>query len=241
VARAGDAEKTLALSQSAGTPARRACAARGPGREARPSAFFACFLARNRDFPFQAQECLFKSQIEVVREVIAAPLVRSALCPCAAKKILEDVAEDIAETGEIAEIGEAPVNAGMTELIVVGALFSVAQDGVSLGEFLEFFLGFLIALRAVRVVFHRKFSVGAPKLIMRGPAVDAQYFVIVSFTHYSLYAFYPAPVNSKTPCMRAFFEVGAQNLLGAVGAAPTFRVETDLHVYTQPSRRRKTG
>ena len=71
----------------------------------------------------------------------------------AAENIGENILE-AAEPGTAAEAAKAlTVHAGMAELIIVAALFVVAEHLVGFVGLLEFFFRLFIALIAVRVIF----------------------------------------------------------------------------------------
>ena len=71
----------------------------------------------------------------------------------------------------------------MAVLIVGGALLRIAQGFVGLAEFLEFFLGGLVARIFVRVKFHGQLAVSLLDFLVAGVAVNAQHFIIIALGH----------------------------------------------------------
>src|SRR5439155_8113464 len=65
------------------------------------------------------------------------------------------------------------------ELVVVLSFLRVAQDLVSLVDFLEFLLGGFFVLRNVRMVLAREFAKGLANLLLACRALDAQTLVII--------------------------------------------------------------
>ena len=79
----------------------------------------------------------------------------------------------------------APIEGRVAVLVVGGALLRVAQDFVGFAEFLEFFLGRLVAGILVRMKFDRQLAVGLLDLLDVRGALDAEDFVVVAFGHES--------------------------------------------------------
>ena len=74
-------------------------------------------------------------------------------------------------------------NTGMTEAVIAGALFGVAQDVIGLGSFLELLFGFGVTGVVVGMVAHGQLAIGFFDLVLAGAAVHPQNFVIVSLCH----------------------------------------------------------
>ena len=77
----------------------------------------------------------------------------------------------------------ARVKRRMAVLVISGAFLRVAQRLVSLAQFLEFFLGGLVARIFVRMKFHRELAIGFFDFLLARFAGDAEDFVIIAFGH----------------------------------------------------------
>ena len=77
----------------------------------------------------------------------------------------------------------ARIKRGVAVLIVSGAFLRVAQGLVSLAEFLEFFLGGLVARIFVRMIFYGELAVGFFDFLGSRLAVDFENFVVIAFGH----------------------------------------------------------
>ena len=87
----------------------------------------------------------------------------------------EDFAEKverIVETSATTRTG--PLESGVAETVVGGALLGIDENVISLRDFFEMLLGLAVARIAVRVVFHGQLPVGAFDFLGRGPAGDAE-------------------------------------------------------------------
>jgi len=130
---------------------------------------------------------LLEGDFQVVAQVGALHGTGTA-CAAGGSKA-EKIAEDIAEMGEdVFVAGEAPtahaaLHAGMTEAVIAGALFGVAQDVIGLGSFLELLFGFGVTGVVVGMVAHGQLAIGFFDLVLAGAAVHPQNFVIVSLCH----------------------------------------------------------
>ena len=87
---------------------------------------------------------------------------------------------DVAGAAESAAAAVAALERAPAELVVARTQFGAREDLVALGGFLEFFLGFLVARIAVRVVLHGQLAVGLLDLVLRGAAVEAEHFVAIA-------------------------------------------------------------
>ena len=130
---------------------------------------------------------LLERDFQVVAQVGALHGTGTA-CAAGGSKA-EKVAEDIAEVGEDvfvagkARTAHAALHAGMTEAVIAGALFGVAQHVIGLGGFLELLFGFGITGVVVGMVAHGQLAVGFFDLLFAGVAFHPQNFVIVSLYH----------------------------------------------------------
>jgi hypothetical protein len=112
-------------------------------------------VARNFNFLLGAKYGFLERQFEAVAQIFAAPRSR-ALPRSRAKKLTEDVAENIFEAG--GEIKSASKRAAVTEssvaeLVVLCPLFPIAENLISFGNFFKGLFGFFVPGIAIRVVF----------------------------------------------------------------------------------------
>src|SRR5260221_7151212 len=77
----------------------------------------------------------------------------------------------------------APLEAGMPEPVVDGALLLVVQDRVRLGRLLELALCGCVPLIAVRVMLEGGLLICPAKLVIAGIPRDAQHLVVVTLIH----------------------------------------------------------
>jgi hypothetical protein len=104
-----------------------------------------------------------------------------------AEHFLEDIAEAaeplpaLAEALEAARTRAAAFECGMAEAVVGGALFAVLENLVSLVQFLELLLGFLVVGIAVGVILHGELAIGALQLAFVSAFVDAENVVVIAF------------------------------------------------------------
>ncbi len=155
------------------------------------------------DVAFAAEGGFFEAEFEVVAEVGAAlGAAGFAAAAGVAKEFVEDAAaagggasaegfaEDVEGVVEAAAAGAAAgagagVEGGVSVLVVGGAFLGVADGFVGFAEFLEFFLGGLVAGVFVGVVFDGEFAVGLFDVVVGGVAGDAEDFVVIPFGHRS--------------------------------------------------------
>ena len=124
--------------------------------------------------------------VEVVAQVVAAPAARPRAAPPGAEEVAEDIGEDFLEALAEVEAPEAPralrsLERGMTEAIILRALFRIRQDLVGLVEFLEVFLGLFVAGITVRMELNRQTPVGFLEFVIPGAPGNSQDFIIVAF------------------------------------------------------------
>ena len=101
-----------------------------------------------------------------------------------AGELAENIGEHILKTARAALATAATALEGsMAVTIIGGALFPILEDVVSLIGFLELALSGGVALVAVRVVLHGEFAIGALEVIVSRVALDAEHFVVVTFSH----------------------------------------------------------
>ena len=141
------------------------------------------------DLCLDAEGPVFEGQCDV------DATVRTALCFAAgatgtpgvatAEKCVEDVAE-AAEVGAFEPAADIePLQAGVAEAVVGGALVGIGEHFVGLADLLELRFG-TIFLVTVRVIFHGKATKGLLDLFGRSASGDADGFVVVTFAwHYS--------------------------------------------------------
>jgi hypothetical protein len=115
----------------------------------------------------------------------AEKIFKNAAAGRAAENFAEDV-ERIVEAAGAAAGALARIECRVTELVVGGALFRVAQRLISLAQLLELLLGRMVARIFVRVIFHRQLAVGFFDLLGGGFPADFQDFVIIAFGHFNL-------------------------------------------------------
>ena len=75
------------------------------------------------------------------------------------------------------------VHARFSELVIALAFFRVAQYFVSLGGFLKFLLGGLVAGVLVRVIFHGHLAVSLLDFGIACALVDTQYLIVIEICH----------------------------------------------------------
>src|SRR6266700_3660464 len=168
-----------------GPVAGRAGSRLGSGLGARALAGFAIFVRRNSNPGFGAARRLLQRDLEVVAQVGPA-VYRGA----AAARLVEDVAEDIAErVGEAREPragtrhARLRIDPGVPVTVVGGALVGVGQDFVRLFCFLEKLFGLGVVRVSIRVMLHREAPIGLLDRLLVRVAVDAQHFVVIPLRH----------------------------------------------------------
>src|SRR5712692_4903718 len=187
-ARRRDRKEALLRSDLAGTAAVRA-GSRSFDAATRPCtlARFAGSQALELDDLIGAACGLFEFDFQIVTQIVAASAARARTSTAGSEEITENVGKDFFEAlGEVkpAEATRAllPLKGGMPEAIVLGASLRVGENLIGLVEFLEFFLGLLVAGVAIGMVLDRQTAVRLLKLVFGGATPDAQYFVIVPFS-----------------------------------------------------------
>ena len=147
-------------------------------------------MALDGNFLLDAKDGLVEVEFKVLAQIGAA------LCPAAATATAEHVAhaeeaaENVAEIGEVLEDGGIEARSatdttdpGVSIAIVGSALLRISEDGIGLGDLLEFFLGDGgIARIAIRVVLECQLAIGALDLLIGRGAGDTQDFVVIAFT-----------------------------------------------------------
>ena len=124
-----------------------------------------------------AEHGLLEGQVNPLADVLAAARLAGS-APATAEKRVENVAEAAERVESIKPAFAAAVHAGVAKAVIAGALLLVAEDLVSLVDFLELVLG-AGGLVPVGMEFHRLPAEGATDLLFVGSPVDAQGFVIV--------------------------------------------------------------
>ena len=188
-----DAENAARGEDLAATAAGAALAHFGAGFRAGAVAAIAFVGLGDGNFLLGAVGRLFQRELQVVAQIIAA--LRAAGILAAAEKILKDAAtaaaaenfakdiERIMKTAATTACPGARIKGGVAVLVVGGAFLRVAQDFVGMAEFLEIFLGNLVARVFVRVKFHGLLAVGFFDFVVARVLIDAENFVIVAFSH----------------------------------------------------------
>ena len=119
-----------------------------------------------------------------MRRVVAAAEEAFKNAAAAAEDLAENVERIVKAAAEAAaRPARARIERGVAVLVVGGAFLRIAQRLVSLAEFLEFFLGGLVARIFVRMKFHGQLAVGLLDFLVVGLAADAEDFVIIAFGH----------------------------------------------------------
>jgi hypothetical protein len=97
-----------------------------------------------------------------------------------AEEILEDIGKMAEDVADVVEAVEAlALEAGMAESVVESPLLGVAEDLVSLGSFLEPFLGFVAGI-AVGMELQGPLPVSGLDLTVAGLALEAQDFIVTA-------------------------------------------------------------
>src|ERR1019366_7928216 len=95
----------------------------------------------------------------------------------------EDFAEDVERVVEPAAGGLAAARPErrVAELVVGGAFLRVGEDLIGFAEFLEAFLGGMVALVFVGMIFDGQFAVGLFELLVGSVAGQAEHLVVIAF------------------------------------------------------------
>ena len=149
----------------------------------------------NADLLLAAVRRLVEGDLQIVTQIRAAQRAGGIRPTARAKEIVENaaaalLAEDLAKDLKgIVKVVAAPggptarVKRAVAVLIVGGALLRIAQGLVGFAEFLELFLGGLVARVFVRVMLHRELAVGLLDFILARATRDAEHLVVISFGH----------------------------------------------------------
>jgi hypothetical protein len=168
-----------------------ACLGRASFFTARARTFRAGILPGELDVLFTAFGDFIKGEFDE-RFEIETSLRGVWIARSATRSAAEDIAEYVSEVAEyVVDIHMRIVmdarsaQSVVAELIVSLAFFGVAQHLVSLGAFLELFLGLFVAGVFVGMELDGQLSVGLFDLIRCGRFAYAKNFVIVAFCHFS--------------------------------------------------------
>src|SRR5580692_5522975 len=149
-----------------------------------------------RNFLFHAGGGFLERDLKVIAQVRA--IVPALAAVAAAEHLLEnaataatalgkDLAKDIkwiVEAAGAARAGGTTLGEGrMTVAVVGGTLVRVFQHLVSLGDFLECLLGFLVAGIFVRVMLDGLLAIGLFQFLLGDVFIDAEQLVIVFLRH----------------------------------------------------------
>ena len=140
------------------------------------------------DLDGMAEHGLAEVDLELVLEIRAAEHLRaSAATAAAAENVAEHLAEHFAESVGARVAAPAAlarrVDARMAMLVVDGALVRLAENFVGLFGFLEFLFRVFVARIAVRVIFHRKTTVGLLDVGFGRGARQIEHLVVIAFRH----------------------------------------------------------
>jgi hypothetical protein len=182
VAGPAHAEKALLEADLAGAAAGGACLGFGARLGAAPAATVATLGVRDLYLVFNAEGRLFKGDLHIVLEVVAASAM--AALPAAAEDVAKYVAENVAERRTRAETSAgkaAPPHPGMAELIVLRPFLRIGEDFVRLGDLLEPFFRRMVSGVLVGVVLNGQLAECLLYLGFRGIPMDFQDFVVIAF------------------------------------------------------------
>jgi len=133
---------------------------------------------------------LLQCNFQVVAQVGATVHLWTGIA-AASTATAKDVAEDIAEAigkaastaAEAATAAHVRVHAGVTIAVIRFALFRIGQHFVGFFDFLKLFFRFLAIRIAVRMVFHRQFTVRLFDLFFRSIFCDTECLVKITLCH----------------------------------------------------------
>src|ERR1700682_5023965 len=94
------------------------------------------------------------------------------------------------------ESAGAPAHPGVALAIVDRALFRIAQHVVRLSDRLELLLGFLRAVVAVGMAFHREFAIRLFYCFVAGAARDAERLIKISHGSWNSPSVDPSPART---------------------------------------------
>src|SRR5271155_250407 len=129
----------------------------------------------------------FEFDFQIVTQVVAAPGTRARTPASGAEKIAEDVGEDFLEALAEIEAAEStrttlrPLERGVTETVILRAPLGIGEDLVGLVEFLETFLGVLVAGIAIGMKLNGETAIGLLQFDFAGAAIDTENFVVIAF------------------------------------------------------------
>jgi hypothetical protein len=138
--------------------------------------------ARDGQRDVLAEHRLFEVERQVITKVVAAGGAIAAFA-AAAEEVAEaeQVAEDVAEVGELIRV--EPAHAGCASVavtVVAGPLLLVGEHAVRFRRLLELLLGIGIAGVLVGVVLHRELAVGLLDVVHRRATLHAEDFVVIT-------------------------------------------------------------
>jgi hypothetical protein len=150
---------------------------------------FASFKTRDTQLRSHSVVRIFERNLQVVTQIGAALRGRATGASATAtkdvvepKKIPEDIF-DAPETRRSPGLSGATGNAGMSKVIVTLPLGGIGKHTVGFRQFFELLFSSRIVLIRIRMMTSRQTAVGALQLLIGSSTVNAQYLVIISFTH----------------------------------------------------------
>jgi hypothetical protein len=114
-------------------------------------AFIALCQALELDRLFGAARGFFEIDLEIVAKIVAAAGARAGAAASGSEEVAEDIGENLLEALAEIETAEAPGSAGralergVTEAVILRALFRIGEDLVGLIYELEIVFGFFVA------------------------------------------------------------------------------------------------
>jgi hypothetical protein len=176
------AEKALLEPELSGAAAGGADLGFGARLCAAAAATVATLFIGNFDLVFNTEGRFFKGDLNGVLQVVAASA--AALLSPAAENVPEYVAEYVSERrpgSETAAVkASSSTQAGMAELIVLGAFLRIGEDFVRLGDLLEPFFRRMVFGILVGVVLAGQFAECFLYLGFRGVPMYPQDFIIIA-------------------------------------------------------------
>jgi hypothetical protein len=139
-------------------------------------------LTRDLDLGLEAEGCFPKRNLQIVAEI--GPSFRAAT-PASAENVAESekLSQDVAEITESRgiETAESALQSAVAIPVIARPFLGIAQNGVGLRGFLEFFLGALVIGILVGMISKGQLPVSALDLLIRSVLGDPKDFIIITF------------------------------------------------------------